>query len=144
MNGKGAAIAKVVGQVVVALLGLLGAALGVWSQGKASDVGAVVKATVERLDARVIPAMQRAQDESRVDVKTVVETVAGLRERLARLEVEISRCGSCRRPFPLPGLENTGPEASADDALFDDWSNEWLFVGGASVIFMLHSVVAFA
>lgn len=70
---------QVVGQIVVAVLGLAGAGLAVWANRGIDE-------TVSRLDEDIIPSMQKRLDELQADLKTLVRTIADLRERLAKIE----------------------------------------------------------
>jgi cell division protein FtsB len=94
---------KIIGQVVVALLGAAGTVLAVWANTGLSD-------TVSRLDEQVIPSMQALVDELRTDNKTLVQTIADLRERLARIEGG-REVALGARWFPLPGAGKPKPKA---------------------------------
>jgi cell division protein FtsB len=77
---------QVVGQVLVAFLGLCAAALGIWA-------GTRSEGTVDRLDGDVIPTVQKRVDELQTDNKTLANAVKkldaeadALRDRVSRLE----------------------------------------------------------
>jgi len=92
-NGAKAAKWKVIGTVIVALIGVYGSVLATWMTSKTSDTGDALKATVEQLNTHVIPGIQRLVDdlktENRIlreENKDINEKTATLRERLVRVE----------------------------------------------------------
>lgn len=85
-NGYKITLLKVIGQIVVALLGLAGTAIGLWSSSKSDDTQATLKATVENMSKEVIPAMRELTDELRRDNKVMVNTISDVRERIAKVE----------------------------------------------------------
>ena len=77
---------KVIGQIAVGLLGLCGTVLSIWVTQRADNNEEALKMTIENLDTRVIPSMQKMIDEMRDKNDVLLEISSNLRERLARIE----------------------------------------------------------
>lgn len=117
-NGFKTTLLKVIGQIVVALLGLAGTAIGLWSNAKSDKNGAILKVTVEKMSTDIIPAMRELIDELRKDDKTMVGTIADVRERVAkvegRLEARRHRPGGIRTTAPVAMDVGPKPEDPLD------------------------------
>lgn len=92
-NGAKAAKWKVIGTIIVAMIGVYGSVLATWMTSKTSDTGDALQATVEQLNTHVIPGIQRLVDDLktenrilRAENKDINEKTATLRERLVRVE----------------------------------------------------------
>jgi hypothetical protein len=111
---------KVIGQIIVALLGLIGTALGVWSQVKTESTNSVVKVTVDRLDEKIIPSIQNTLNEIRKENRVLVDNLGMVRERVAKIEgkleerrFHVRRHSGGRRPA---SVESTGPPSPEEVA----------------------------
>jgi len=117
-NGFKITLLKVIGQIVVALLGLAGTAIGLWSSAKSDENGATLKVTVEKMSTDIIPAMRELIDDLRKDDKTMVGTIADVRERVAkvegRMEARRHRPGITRPTAPIAMDVGPQPEDPLD------------------------------
>jgi hypothetical protein len=85
-NGYKITLAKVVGKVIVALLGLVGTVLGLYFGQQIEQTDASLEMVVQRMDDKVIPAMQILVDDLRKDNKSLIAMLDVLRERVHKLE----------------------------------------------------------
>ncbi len=101
-NGKKwkMALLKVVGTVVVAMLGLLGAGLGYLAQVKTGNTDAALRATVEQLNTRTIPLLETLLKEQRGESSKLRDKLSETCERLAYLEAYTKSLGSKARVKP--------------------------------------------
>ena len=107
VNGKTSlkvAILKVLGTVVVAMLGLLGAGLGYLAQVKTDSTDAALKATVEQINTRTIPMLEMLIKEQRDDLRRSRDKPAELRERLAYVEASVASVAR-RARVKLPAMD---------------------------------------
>lgn len=70
---------RVIGQIIVAALGVIGTVLGIW-------MSSSLKGTTDQVDKVIIPALQKTIDEQRADIRLLAESMTTLRERVALLE----------------------------------------------------------
>jgi regulator of replication initiation timing len=84
---------KVIGTIIVALIGVYGSVLATWMTSKTSDTGDALQATVEQLNTQVIPSIQQLVSDLKVEIRILREENkdlnkqnSNLRERLARVE----------------------------------------------------------
>lgn len=108
-NGKTGwkvAVLKVVGTIVVAMLGLVGAGLGYLAQVKTGSTDDALKATVDQLNNRTIPLLETLLKEQRDEMRESRDRMADLRERLAYVEALLSDVAK-RTRTKLPKLDKT-------------------------------------
>lgn len=80
------AVWKIVAQVIIAALGVVGTYLGIIANQKGAANTAALQETVDRMNKEVIPAIQRALDGNQGEHKAMIEAMGSIRERTASLE----------------------------------------------------------
>lgn len=111
-------VLKVLGAVAVAALGTYGSIKSTQASSEITQAIAFLKATADRIDVKVIPRLQSRLDQLQGDNKSLAETAATLRERVARLEGDLYSHPE-RRPKPTAaaGMELPEPEGEKLDMI---------------------------
>jgi len=118
------ATVRVLGQIVLAFLGLAGTALGVWSQMRTADTDAVLKVSVDRMGEEVLPPILRKLESLERDNRVLIDSLGLLRERVAKMEGRLDERGRIARnrprrspasaDAPPPGLNATVSASRGD------------------------------
>jgi len=130
-NGWKVALIKAAGAVVVALLGLAGAYLGYRAKMATAANTSALAATVDQINDRTLPALDRVLVEMRHDSRALAASVVDLRERLARIEGRLDRRHRptmrptshgrpSAAPKPEPEGDEPGPKPAASEGRIED------------------------
>jgi uncharacterized coiled-coil protein SlyX len=99
---------KALAPYAVALLSLVGIALGVWAQVKTGNTNDALKTTVEQLNTQTIPMLNTLLKEQREETRKIREKLSTACERLAYLEAFTKSLGTKARVKPPPETSRGG------------------------------------
>ncbi len=120
------AVWKIVAQIIIAALGVVGTVFGVMANQKGSENGAALQETVDKMNKEVIPAIQNSLTGNQGEHKAMIDAMGSIRERVASLEggMKLVIAGLASRTGRPKDSDGIPPQMMSEKTMKEevDWS----------------------